>query len=109
MLLTAGCRLISMAVKELTTSSNCSEKQRHGVILKVQLIQKASWTNNILRLLNFSSATSLAKMVEVVKSIYRAFSLMWPASVQIYGPTKEKSYLHKKRVQLPQDWFGTPT
>ena len=87
MLLTAGCRLISMAVKELTTSSNCSEKQRHGVILKVQLIQKTSWTNNILRLpvLNFSSATSLAKMVEVVKSIYRAFSLMWPASVQIYG------------------------
>ena len=53
--------------------------------MKVQLIQKASWTNNILRLLNFSSATSLAKMVEVVKSIYRAFSLMWPASVQIYG------------------------
>ena len=85
MLLTAGCRLISMAVKELTTSANCSEKQRHGVILKVQLIQKASWTNNILSLLNLSSATSLAKMVEVVKSIYRAFSLMWPASVQIYG------------------------
>ena len=37
----------------------------------------------------------------------RVFSLTWPASVQIYG-NKRKS-LHKKRVQLPEDWFATPT
>ena len=37
----------------------------------------------------------------------RVFSLTWPASVQIYW-NKRKS-LHKKRVQLPEDWFGTPT
>ena len=38
---------------------------------------------------------------------YRVFSLTWPASMQIYWD-KRKS-LHKKRVQLPKDWFGTPT
>ena len=37
---------------------------------------------------------------------YRVFSLTWPASMQIYW-NKRKS-LHKKRVQLPEDWFGTP-
>ena len=41
--LTAGYRLISLAVKELTTGSDCpGKKQRHGVILKVQLSKKAS-------------------------------------------------------------------
>ena len=37
---------------------------------------------------------------------YRVFSLTWPAYMQIYW-NKRKS-LHKKRVQLPEDWFGTP-
>ena len=32
---------------------------------------------------------------------HRVFSLTWPASMQIYW--------NKKRVQLPEDWFGTPT
>ena len=41
------------------------------------------------------------------KNWYRAFSLTWPASMQIYG--NKRKYLHKKRVQLPQDWFGAPT
>ena len=42
-----------------------------------------------------------------VKRLYRVFSLMWPASVQIYW--NERKRLHKKRVQLPEDCFGTPT
>ena len=33
------------------------------------------------------------------------FSLMWPASMQIYW--NKRKHLHKKRVKLPQDWFGT--
>ena len=37
---------------------------------------------------------------------HRAFSLTWPASMQIYW--KERKRLHKKRVQLPQDWLGAP-
>ena len=38
---------------------------------------------------------------------YRAFSLTWPASMQIYWNKRKR--LHKKRVHLSQDWFGTPT
>ena len=40
-------------------------------------------------------------------SRYRAFSLTWPASMPIYW--NKRNRLHKKRVQLPEDWFGTPT
>ena len=32
---------------------------------------------------------------------------MWPASMQIYWNKRKR--LHKKSVQLPEDWFGTPT
>ena len=35
------------------------------------------------------------------------FSLTWPASVQMSWNKRKR--LHKKRVQLPEDWFGTPT
>ena len=35
----------------------------------------------------------------------RAYSLTWPASMQIYG--NKRNFLHKKRVQHPQDLFGT--
>ena len=38
---------------------------------------------------------------------YRVFSLTWPAFMEIYWNKRKR--LHKKRVQLPQDWFGTPT
>ena len=37
----------------------------------------------------------------------RVFSLTWPASMQIVWNKRKR--LHKKGVQLPQDWFGTPT
>ena len=39
--------------------------------------------------------------------LYRVFSLTWSASMQIYWNKRKR--LHKKRVQLPQDLFGTPT
>ena len=38
---------------------------------------------------------------------YRVFLLTWSASMQIYWNKRKR--LHKKRVQLPQDWFGTQT
>ena len=38
---------------------------------------------------------------------YSVFSLTWPLSMQIYWNKRKR--LHKKRVQLPQDWFGTQT
>ena len=37
----------------------------------------------------------------------RVFSLTWPASMQIYWNKRKR--LHKKKVQLPQYLFGTPT
>ena len=40
-------------------------------------------------------------------SSYRAFSLSWPATMQIYE-TKIR-LLHRKRVQPPRVLFGTPT
>ena len=39
--------------------------------------------------------------------LYKVFSLTWTASTQIYW--NKRKCLHKKRVQLPEDWFGTPT
>ena len=42
-----------------------------------------------------------------IKLNYRMFSLTWQASTQIYWNKRKR--LHKKGVQLPQDWFGTPT
>ena len=38
---------------------------------------------------------------------YIVFSLTWPASMQIYWNKRKR--FHKKGIQLPQDWFGTPT
>ena len=38
---------------------------------------------------------------------YEAFSLTWPAFMQIYWNKRKR--LHKKRVQLSQDWFRTPS
>ena len=36
----------------------------------------------------------------------KAFLLTWSASMQIYWNKRKR--LHKKRVRLPRDWFGTP-
>ena len=41
--------------------------------------------------------------VKIICRTYRVFSLTWPASMQIYGNKRKR--LHKKRVQLPQDFF----
>ena len=39
--------------------------------------------------------------------LYKAFSLTCSASMPIYW--NKRNRLHKKGVQLPEDWFGTPT
>ena len=44
---------------------------------------------------------------QLMQKAYRAFSITWPASVQIYWNKRKR--LHKKRVQLPQDLFKTPS
>ena len=47
------------------------------------------------------------KQTIIVHNDYSVFSLTWPASMQIYWNKRKR--LHKKRVQIPQDWFGTQT
>ena len=64
--------------------------------------RKEAWHYNHL------TFTPIAKnFMLYCRLIYRVFSLTWPASMQIYWNKRKR--LHKKRVQLPQDWFGTPT
>ena len=46
-------------------------------------------------------------VASVCTGLHRVFSFTWPASMQIYW--NKRKGLHKKRVQLPKDWFGTPT
>ena len=41
---------------------------------------------------------------QILGSLLRAFSLTWPASMQIYW--SRKKHLHKKRVQFPHNWLG---
>ena len=43
----------------------------------------------------------------LVPRLYRAFPLTWLAAMQIYW--NRRKCLHKKRLQFPQNWFGTPT
>lgn len=37
------------------------------------------------------------------------FSLTWPAAMIIQVYWNKRKCTHKKRVKLPQDWFGAPT
>ena len=53
----------------------------------------------------FSLGTEKVEKCKVC--VNSVFSLTWPTSMQIYWNKKKR--LYKKRVQLPQDWFGTPT
>ena len=45
--------------------------------------------------------------IKAAVKLYRAFSLTWPASMLIYW--NKRKHLHEKRVQLPEDFLGTPT
>ena len=56
---------------------------------------------------SLSSASLDLKVPINGKKRHRVFSLTWPASLQIYWNKGKR--LHRERVQLPQDWFGTPT
>lgn len=47
--------------------------------------------------------------VKYKMNCYRFFSLAWPASMQIYRNKRRRLHTKKARVQLLQDWLGTPT
>ena len=60
------------------------------------------WTAMFCKIHNFHCRQS-----KLFQTYYRAFSLTWPASMQIYWNKRKR--LHKKSVQHPRDWFGSPT
>ena len=41
------------------------------------------------------------------RGVNRVFSLTWPAFMQIYWNKRKR--FRKKRVELPEHWFGTQT
>ena len=49
----------------------------------------------------------LNNILQISPHPFWPFSLTWPVSMQIYW--NKRKCLHKKRVQLPRDWFETPT
>ena len=62
---------------------------------------------NFLESFNSPLNCKLGWSLQVKFHAYRVFSLTWPASMQIYWNKRKR--LHEKGIQLPQDWFGTPT
>ena len=46
-------------------------------------------------------------LLNALECHFRVFLLTWPTPVQIYQ--NKRRHLHKKRVQLPQDWFNWDT
>ena len=67
------------------------------------------WVSEFVRyyLDGFFFSLGTEKVEKCKVCVNSVFSLTWPTSMQIYWNKKKR--LYKKRVQLPQDWFGTPT
>ena len=63
------------------------------------------WNKYVFQALFQTTKVNFEKLLgqQVLKNHYRAYSLTWPASMQIYG--NKRKFLHKKRVQLPQDLY----
>ena len=68
-----GWWLISLAEKDLATSSNFSGKQRRGVILKLQLSKKDSLTDKKKPAYSFLSGTSLATYMHLNSYLQNRF------------------------------------
>ena len=62
--------------------------------------QKANSLENI-------TWSELRKQNIQAKNVYRAFSLTWPDSMLICW--NKINHLHEKKLQLPEDFLGTPT
>ena len=76
------------------------------------MIRGERWCANerVQKTLTFKTRPQVRNLCGEVRSrnhFYRVFLITWPAYMQIYRNKRKR--LHKKRVQLPEDWFGTPT
>ena len=77
-----------------------SSQPRNNEIRKLQQLKRIPWCQSRQQQLP-------AQFLTKSENVTGAFSLTWPGAKQTYW-NKIKD-LHKKRVQLPRDWFGTPT
>ena len=76
-------------------------RERYRLLLRCSVIQGT--LNNAM----YYDKIHLNTMLYHSRQCNRVFSLTWPASMQIYWNKRKR--LHKKRVQLPEDWYGIPT
>ena len=76
------------------------------VIIVITVLFKNMWTLKFKSQLTFAFYSAVNHLRKQ-NLTYRVFSLTWLASMQIYWNKRKR--LHKKRVQFPEDWFGTPT
>ena len=86
-------------------SNNYDKRLHYGVeyvnLSKLCALKGFSFLTSAEFLLKGRLTNTTTKKPTIVN---RAFSLTWPASLQIYW--NKRSRLHKKKVRLPQDWFG---
>ena len=78
----------------------------HSVIVRNLAISSSdSCRNRVISV--YSWIDSWATAPGTFPNHYRAFSVTRPASMPIYW--NKRKHLHVERVQLPQDFLGTPT
>ena len=83
-------------------TTRLSASRETNTVLKVQAAAKLN-----IQMLQMKQGCFNNRRNRCNVSCHRVFSLTWPASMQIYWNKRKR--LHKTRVHLPQDWFGTPT
>ena len=92
-LLQLACRIISIATHYFLSASFCwMLAEGIHIYNKIVRVFSNKKYNKVFFVLGWGKCNS---------------KKTWPASMQIYWNKRKR--LHQKRVQFPQDWFGTPT
>ena len=92
-LLQLACRIMSIATHYFLSASFCwMLAEGIHIYNKIVRVFSNKKYNKVFFVLGWGKCNS---------------KITWPASMQIYWNKTKR--LHQKRVQLPQDWFGTPT
>ena len=100
-----SCRHEKLLLSSMTRDGTELKKVAHTEVVDREYCLSVSRSSLLLVHSRYGSNT--CSHAQKPTETYRVFSLTWPASMQIYWNKRKR--LHKKRVQLPQDWFGTPT
>ena len=100
-----SCRHEKLLPSSMTRRGTELKKVAHTEVVDREYCLSGSQSSLLLVHSRYGSNT--CSHAQKPTETYRAFSLTWPASMQIYW--NKINRWHKKRVQLPKDWFGTPT